>query len=232
MGRVAELGSLGSTTHRVFKAAKILLFGLLALALLVVGCLGAQALWNATHHRYDDPDSGYYRGSVHALFSGTDDDVYSFHFEGQTEPRWRWTYSTNFIYSRLQFEWHRFDAQADHTEDSGTLRLPSLAYESSHGVRGVLTRALLSEWLLGTTNGTPAGARSVDAVFGFIEDAGRGTLPAPNHHGHSFEQPVRGRIQHFRLGFGVGGLVYIWVGVWLLLVMFIGRRLWRRDRGA
>jgi hypothetical protein len=223
--------SLGSTAHRVFKAAKIFLFGVLALALLVVGCLGAQALWSATHHRYDDPDSGYYHGSVHARFSGTDDDVYSFHFEGQSAPRWQWTYSTNFIYRSLQFEWHRFGAEADRSEDSGTLRLPSLAYESSHGT-GILTRALLSEWPLGTTSGTPAGARSVDEVFGFIQAAAQGFLPAPRHHTYYFEQPVRGSIQHFRLGLGIGGLVYIWVGIWLFLVVFFGRRFWRRHGGA
>src|SRR5262245_15601085 len=124
---------LSSTAQRVFKTAKILLFGLLALVLLVVGALGAQALSNATHHRYDDPDSGYYHGSVHALFSGTDDDVYSFHFEGQSKPRWQWTYSTNFIYRSLQFEWLGFDSPTDHLEGRGTLRLPSLAYESSRG---------------------------------------------------------------------------------------------------
>lgn len=226
--RHRSLWSLGSTAHRVLKAAKVFVFGLLALALLVVSCLGAQALWNATHRRYDDPDSGYYHASVHALFSGTDDDVYSFHFRGQSKPRWQWTYSTNFVYRSLQFEWHRFGAQA---EGSGTIGLPSLVYESSHGT-GVLTRAVLSEWLLGTTNGTPAGARSVDAVFGFIDDARRGTLPAPRHHVHYFEQPVRGHIQHVRLGLGVGGLVYIWVAVWLFLAVFFGRRFWKRHGEA
>jgi hypothetical protein len=199
--------------------------------LLVVGCLGAQALWSATHHRYDDPDSGYYHGSVHAVFSGTDDEIYSFHFEGHSKPRWQSTYSTNFIYHSLQFDWLGFGSQADRLEGSGTLRLPSLAYESSRGT-GILTRAVLSQWLFGSTNRTPESARSIDSVFSFIEDAGRGTLPAPNHHGHYFEQPVRGRIQHFRLGLGVGGIVYSWVGVWLPLVVFFGRRFWRRPGGA
>jgi hypothetical protein len=215
--------------HRVFKVAYILLFGLLALALLVIGYVVAQAWWHTTHHRYYQPDSGYYHGSVHAFFFGTEDDVYSFHFEGETAPRWRWAYSTNFTYQSLHFEWHRFDSQADLSEDNGKLRLPSLAYESSRGT-GVLTRAVLAEWLLGTTNGTPEAKQSVDAVFGFIEGAGRGTLPAPNHHGHYFEQPVRGRIQHFQLGFGIGGVVYIWVGIWLLLVVITARRFWRRHR--
>lgn len=211
----------------MFRATKILLFELLALALLLVGSLGAQAWWHSTHHRYHQPDSGYYHGFVNALFSGTDNEFYLFHFRGETEPRWRWLYSTNFTYRSLHFAWHRFDLQAALSGDSGTLRLPSLAYESSHGT-GVLTRAVLARWLLGTTNSTPRALQSVDAVFDFIEAAGCGTLPGPNHHGYNFEQPVRGRIQHFRLGFGVGGVVYIWVGIWLLLVMFIARRFCRR----
>jgi hypothetical protein len=215
----------------VFKATKILLFGLLAVALLAVGCVGAQTLWSATHHRYDTPHSGYYYSSVNARFAGTDNDVYSFSFQGKTEPRWRWVYSTNFVYRSLKFEWLTFDSQAERLEGSGTLRLPSLLYESSRGT-GILTRAMLSEWLLGSTNRTPEAARSVDAIFRFLEAAGHGTLPGPNHHGHSFEQPVRGHIQHFRLGFGVGGLVYIWVGVWLLSIVFLGRRLSKGHDGG
>lgn len=214
----------------MFKAAKILLFGLLALGLLAAGSLGAQALWHATHHRYDKPESGYYYGSVHARFFGTDD-VYLFKFEGKTDPHWRWVYSTNLVYLSLQFEWFAFDSQADHLEGSGTLRLPSLAYESSRGT-GVLTRTVLSQWLLSSTNRTPDAARSIDAVFGFIDAAGRGTLPAPSHHGHHLKEPVRGYIQHFSLGFGVGGFVYIWIAIWLLLVVFFGRRFWRRHGGA
>ena len=213
------------------KAVKISLFALLALALLAAGCLGAQAFWQATRHRYDQPNTGYYRGFVHASFSGTDDEVYNFHFEGETEPCWRWVYSTNLIYRSLRFEWFSFDSQANQSEGKGTLRLPSLAYDSSRGT-GILTRAVLSGWLLGGTNGTPRALQSVNAVFGFIEDAGRGTLPAPSHHGHTLQQPVRGYIQHFSLGSGVSGLVYAWICLWLLLVLFFGWRVRRRNRQA
>lgn len=215
----------------MFKAAKIFLFALFTLTLLIVGCFGAQALWHASHHRYDQPNTGNYYGSVHALFSGTDDEAYSFQFRGQTKPHWRWAYPTNFTYHSLHFEWHRFGSQAQSSKGSGTISLPSLTYESSQST-GVLTRAVLAEWLLGGNNSTNSSMRSVDAVFGFIEAAGHGSLPRPRHHGHYFEEPVRGHIYHFSLGFGVGGLVYIWIGLWLLLVVFIGRRLWRKHGGA
>ena len=208
------------------KGAKLLLFWFVALALLATGCISAEVLWHRTHPRYDMPNSGFYYGSVNASFSGTDEDIYSFSFTGETEPHWRWTYPTNIIYKSLQFERTRVGVQTDGSKGRGIIFLPSLIYESPGGT-GVLTRALLSEWLIGTTNGSTAAARSVDAVFGFIEDAGRGTLPVPNHHGYSFEQPVRGRVQHFLLGFGVCGLVYVWVGIWLLSVVFFARRYWR-----
>jgi len=204
----------------MLKVTKCLVFALLALGLLSVGYVGAHALWYATHHRYDQPKSGYYHSSVHAHFSGTDDE-YLFRFWGKAERRWQWDYSTNFDYRSLRYEWHRFGAQAG--EDSGTIRLPSLVYESSSKT-GVLTRAVLSQWLVEKTNITIAATQGIDFVFGFIEAAGGGTLPAPRHHEYSFKEPVDARIQHFRLGFGVGGIVYIWVGVWLLLVILIARR--------
>lgn len=211
----------------MLKTLKALLFALLACALLAIGYIGAQALWHSTHGRYDMPNTGYYHSSVSAVFNGIDDEIYSFHFQGQTEPRWRWVYSTNLFYRRLHFEWRGYSSQAEPLEGNGTLSLPSLAYESSHGT-GILTRVTLAEWLLGTTNADPAATKSVDAVFGFIKAAGHGSLPAPNHHGHSFEQPVNGRIQHFLLGYGVGGFVYIWIGLWLLLVTLVGRRFWKK----
>lgn len=216
----------------MYEAAKIVVFGLLALSLLVVGYLGAGLLWHVMHPGYGCPNSGYYQASVRADFSDTFDAVeYSIYFDGRSAARWQWSFSTNFMYPRLQFGWHRIDADGGLGENSGTLRLPSLAYESSKGT-GVLTRVLLSEWLLGTTNSPPASARSVDEVFGFIEAASKGVLPAPSHHVYGVKQPVRGSIQHHRSGLGIHGLVYIWFGIWLFLVVSFGRRFRRRHDEA
>lgn len=35
-----------------------------ALALLASGTVGSHLLWLATHHRYDDPETGLYHGLV------------------------------------------------------------------------------------------------------------------------------------------------------------------------
>lgn len=206
------------------QVAKKILLGFLILALLPIGCLAAQVLWAVLHHRYDSPNAGYYHSAVHARFSGLDDAVYYFAFDGKTQPEWRWTYFTNFIYPTLQFEWHRFDESANMSEDKGILTLPSLAYQSKHST-GVLTRAVLSKWLLGKTDLRAGDSQSIEAIFGFIEAAGQGNLPAPNHHGYHFQTPVHGSLHHFRLGSGIGGLVFIWVGIWLVLVFLSGRKI-------
>jgi nitrogen fixation-related uncharacterized protein len=198
-------------------------FGLLAVASLVVGCLMAQALWWASHHRYDDPDSGYYYGSVHGSFSGPDANAYMFHFKGHSEARWHWMYSTHFVYRSLRFGWFRFDERGDQLGNTGTLTLPSFAFESSQGT-GVLTRPLLSEWLLGTTNAPPNQMRGVDRIYELLQAAAEGTLPAPRHHTYYFPQPIHGSMQHFRLGLGISWPVYVWFGIWLAGVVFFGRR--------
>jgi hypothetical protein len=215
----------------VFKAAKVSAFVLVAVLLLGAGYVGAQFLWHTTHHRYDTPDTGAYYGQVTASFDSLDrigGPLFTIRFRGETAKRWRWTCPTNFAYRRLELDW-----SGDSSEGTATVDLPSLSY-TSRGSTGVLMRALLAEWLLGRTNSTLASAemRRVDAIFGYIEAAGRGSLPPPSHHGHSFDEPVRGHIRHFLLGYGVGGFVYIWLAVWLLLVVFSGRRFWRKYGGA
>jgi hypothetical protein len=107
--------------------------------------------------------------------------------------------------------------------NTGTLTLPSFAFESSQGT-GVLTRPLLSEWLLGTTNAPPNQMRGVDRIYELLQAAAEGTLPAPRHHTYYFPQPIHGSMQHFRLGLGISWPVYIWLVIWLSGVVYFGRR--------
>ncbi len=112
-----------------------------------------------------------------------------------------------------------------------TLNLPSFNYRAT-GASGVLSRDLLATWLLGSTNldHTDIDSARVEAMFGYLQAAGRRTLPPPNHHGHSFgyesEELLRGRIQHFRLGYGVGSYVYLWIAVWTIGNLVAARRYW------
>ncbi len=185
---------------------------------LVIGCFGAQALWYQQHHRYDQPRTGAYYGLVSASLASPED-AYSLHFRGTTTTKWYWRFPTNFTYKSLLLEWHRFGEQS--SDGSATLNLPSFNYHAM-GASGVLSRDLLATWLLGTINldHTTIDLARVEAMFGYLQAAARGTLPPPNHHGHSFgyesEELLRGRIQHFRVGYGVGSYVYLWIAVWVI----------------
>jgi hypothetical protein len=208
----------------VLKAIKLAAFALLALLILGIGYVCAAALWGITHHRYEMPETGVYYGTVFATLDGPENSFSFLRFRGRTRPRWRWCYPTNFAYRSLNIEWYSSSAKG-----TGTVSLPSLALESS-GSTGVLTRAMLAEWLLGATNGTHSAvdALCVDSIFGYIQAAGSGSLPPPRHHGYSVKAPVRPYIQHFLLGYDVGWPVYIWVPIWLFLVAFFGRRFWSK----
>jgi hypothetical protein len=202
-----------------------------AAGIFAMGCVGAGILWSVTYHRYDMPESGAYYSSVDGRFDsiGTDGSFFSFSFRGKTSPRWTWTYRTNMAYRSLTIDW-----SGESGEGAATLSLPSFRYQSSNST-GLLTRDTLATWLLGTTNRPRREVEGVNAVFGYLEAAGLGTLPPPRHHGYHFQEPVHGSIYHFLLGFGVPGLVYFWVAVWLFLVVFFGPRIMRgraRAQGA
>lgn len=219
---------LGSAAHRVFKAINIAAFVIASLVVFAAGYVGAAFLWDLTHHRYDTPDTGAYYGHVTATFDSVADPFYQLRFRGETPARWRWSYPTNFAYDRLQIEWY-----GESRDGTATVSVPSLVYESS-GATGHLSQATLNEWLLGSASGSThtAELQRVRAIFDYIQAAGHGSLPAPRHHTYYFKQPVRAQIQHFVLGLGVPGLVYIWFVVWLFLVVFFGRRFWRRHGGG
>jgi len=185
---------------------------------LVMGLVGAQAQWYRQHHRYDQPQTGAYYGLVSASLASPED-AYSLYFRGTTVTRWYWRLPRNFAYKSLSLEWHRYGEQS--SDGSASLDLPSFSYHAK-GASGVLSRDLLATWLLGSTNldSTNIDSARVEALFGYLQAAGRGTLPPPNHHGHSFgyesEDLLRGRIQHFRVGYGVGSYVYLWIAVWII----------------
>lgn len=53
-----------------------------------------------------------------------------------------------------------------------------------------------------------------------LEAAASGTMPRPQHHTYSFDEPpTRGRLQHFAQGVSVQFPVLVWAGIWLFLVL-------------
>jgi hypothetical protein len=208
------------------RPARMALFSVLAVALLVVGAIASLVAWGFFHHRYETPEAGFFSGSVHANVHYDSDTAGLFQFRGHSPHRWSWRHSTNIFYTKLEINWARFDGGNDNYEGRGELILPSMQYETTQGT-GVLTRAVLAEWLAGSTNPPEKEMKGVEAIFYYLEAAGQGTLPAPRHHSHAMLPPLIGRLQHFSTGLGVPGLVFIWAGAWLCLVAWYGRRVWR-----
>jgi hypothetical protein len=208
---------------------RLIIFVPVAVLLLPVGYIGAQLLWYHFHHRYDRPETGLYHGYVTVSFDSFDIDarIYGLHFRAESSPRWYWTQPTNFTYTILEVEWR--DESADR---HATVSLPAFTYRSD-SASGAFTRDVLAGWLFGAATNRISDSQHVDSIFGYFESAATGSLPRPRHHTYYLEQPeqpTRVRVQHFLVGYGVGSTVYIWLGVWLLLVVFGGRTILRRSR--
>ena len=195
---------------------------LLAVLALPVGILGAQWTWQRYHQRDDMPGTGLYYGLLRGSFDCTniDDPFNTLGFRSQTPCRWYWRQPTNFLYTKIEVTWSEWmgNSSANH---QATVSLPDFSYESDNA-GGPFTRAVLANWLYGTTTNFQA-SNSVDVIFGYFEAAARGTLPPPRHHTYYFEDPIQAHFVHFLLGFGVGWTVYVWLLVWLVLVSAILR---------
>jgi hypothetical protein len=213
------------------KVAKTLLFGVVALLLLVIGSAAAQLAWQRTHHRYDLPSTGYYYGSAGSSLSylgGIESDWSYFGFRGKSPWRWYWTRPTNFTYTKLQLEWF-----GGSTNGHATLHLPSFVYEME-GETGKLTHAVLTQWLPRSEGyeGSPTNDLRLAAIMRYLRAASDGELPPPRHHGIPLEEPLHGSLQHFHCGIGVGWTVYLWIGIWLALVIHYWRRWFGRKQDS
>ena len=100
----------------------------------------------------------------------------------------------------------------------------------------MLTRAVLARWLIGTTNSpTTAEMRGLDAVYGYVEAAGNGSLRLKeDHRGLRFnlQRPAHGSMKHSVGGFGIPGLLYVWFFIWLSLVVGFGQRHFHENPNA
>jgi len=212
----------------VTKAAKLLLFGVVALLLLFAGYAAAQTLWIKLHHRYSRPETGYYYGSVRADFDENRDGLYWLRFEGKSKARWYSSKPTNFVYTRLDLQLHSFDEQAKMRECQATIELPTLNFRSAE-TNATLSSDLLATLLLRQGERTPKRMQQIEAIMSYIRAAGEGRLPGPNHHGHYFTEPLRVQIMHFHLGPGIGWTVYAWIKIWIVLVAFAAWRVFRKQ---
>jgi hypothetical protein len=203
---------------------RLAIFSLIAMLLLPAGYLFSQWVWNQFHHRYESPDTGFYYGAVRVYFHSTTEPFFALSFRGETDVRWYWSQPINFSYSTLDVEWTE-----DGADQSATVNLPGFTYQSG-SESGAFTHDVLAKWLRGSGDEL-AKAWQQEEVFRYFEAASRGELPPPRHHPHHQESPIRVSVQHFLLGFGVGSTAYFWLGVWLLMVGSIGRKILAGGRG-
>ena len=205
---------------------RLIIFALVAALLLPIGYVGAQMVWFRFHHRYDSPETGFYHGYVSVRCDNWDEPFYSLHFKAESSPRWYWRQPTNFSYTTLEVEWRDESA-----ERHATVNLLAFTYRTD-GASGAFTRDVLAGWLFGAATSRITDTQHVDTVLGYFQAAAGGSLPGPRHHSYYLEKPSHVRIQHFLLGYGVGSTVYIWLAVWLLLVVILGRKILRRSHGG
>lgn len=198
--------SISVSTRRTFT----LLF--ITLLLLPAGCIVAHLVWYCLHHRYDSPETGLYHGYASVMFDGLDEPPYWMQFHAESSPRWYWRQPTNFSYTTLEVDWR--DESSDRR---ATVSLPALKYHSD-GASGAFTRDVLAGWLYGASINQISNRQHVDAIFDYFKAAADGSLPRPRHHTYYQDQPIRARVQHFLVGYGVGSTVYILVGRLVALV--------------
>jgi len=187
------------------------------MALIGGGCL-AQIAWSGLHHRYSQPEAGFYRHVVTAHFSAPQDSERDLPFflldiEGQTPPHWTWDYH-RVSYDSLPVSWY-----GEGSSGTATVSLPHLSYDAN-GTTGVLTRDVLALWLHGRSQirDAPPFVRAVDVLHGYITAAGSNSLPVPRHHSYSAEAPVSGVLHHAAVGTGVASWTFGWFFLWLVMV--------------
>jgi len=206
----------------VTKPVKIFLFGLSTLVLFIAGFVVADVIWQMNYHRYASPNTGYYHGYVTADLTDVHSGAYWLRFKGESEPQWYWLCPTNFTYSHLDLEMY-----SDGEKTMATVELPSLHFRSGD-VEGKLSAELLATFLLKDSQGLTNGMAQMDTIVGFITAAGEGKLPGPKHHGHRIEEPVNVRMYHWLLGRGIRGTVYAWLAIWITLVVFGYRQVFKK----
>ena len=214
------------------KARKVLVFVFFALLGLAIGCIPTFLLWREFFSSiHSAPSTGFYHGKFDIKGDSIKDEEFYHRFEirGESLPRWYWSSPTSFVYNQIEVSWEEEDGRP---LKEATVRLPSFEYQFN-GSTGVLSRAVLARWLIGATNSpTVAETLRLDAVYGFVEAAANGSLRMnEDHRGLRFNlpRPLHGSMKHSDRGFGIPGLLFVWFGIWLCLVVGFAQRAFPRN---
>lgn len=209
------------------KPAKIFLFGLTALLVFIVGFVVADVIWQMNYHRYASPNTGYYHGYVTADLTDARSGAYWLRIKGESEPKWYWLCPTNFVYKHLDLQINSFGGASETGDLQASLELPSMRFRSAH-TNTTLSADLLATLLLTPGESPTNGLQQMATIMDFLRAAGEGKLPGPRHHGHRIEEPVNVRMYHWLHGRGIRGTVYAWLAIWITLVVFGYRRVFKK----
>jgi hypothetical protein len=137
----------------------------------------------------------------------------SVNVEGRVEPRFKVWGHMSPRYHEVQIDWQLFGDKG--SEGQAVVDLDQmLLHHDGHTV--LLTADSLGS-LVGLSNSNDNNNAIVTGLIQFFQSAREGTLPLPNHHGHSLPEPLPGRMQHFAMGPAIRPLGLFWVFAWSIV---------------
>jgi hypothetical protein len=141
-------------------------------------------------HEPGAPDN--YNGSLSISFNHdtTFERYFALYLAAATIPKHYAKEPTNYVYTSLTFSFSGMCASGTHCRGTATVELPSLNYQAvvfhsalnceiTNALSGMLTTNVLADWLINPRASiTPEEEKAVGVIFGYIDDASRGVLPA------------------------------------------------------
>ncbi|MEP3479109.1 MAG: hypothetical protein ABJZ55_07680 [Fuerstiella sp.] len=112
-------------------------------------------------------------------------------------------------YHQVAIHWHLVLTQRT-IEGQAVADLAEMQLHLDHKIQSLSIENLCT--LFGVT-GQPDNEIIAD-LYAFLESARDGALPPPSHHGHSFPDPLPGRMQHFASGPSIRPPELAWVVSW------------------
>ena len=187
---------------------RTVLIGMAALTILILGSIVAQFLWVVVYHHYSIPIVGIYRGDVRVTLTDFADPQTFLKIQGSKRRGVYFHRPTNFVYKSLELSY------AEDGSARTNIVFPGRMSFSSNVGEERLTAKVVREWPYDgaiATNGT----EQVEFVLELFEQAGKGTLPRPQHHLHGADEPIHMSMLHGVLGVGFGWTAFAWLFIWI-----------------
>jgi hypothetical protein len=132
--------------------------------------------------------------------------------EGRVETRFKVWGHISPKYHELQMDWFLYGD--DGSEGQAVVDLDQMQITHDGHAVPLTVDNLCS--LVGVPDSSKDENANITTLVQFFQSAHEGTLPVPNHHGHSLPEPLPDRMQHFATGPAVRPPELIWVVIWSL----------------